>query len=463
MLPLGGKPFTPSLLSSVNRSSNPIPVPVNRNVENQSSVSGKTTNQELRPRPRVGLEAGVGANAGVKMKEDAMINSKDKEKNKEKDKEKNKMKIKTRYGSSINSKLPNESIQEYSVMNKFYYTEQKYRELLAIQTETGEEPANMRHSIQQCSADFSCGENYACDVNTGRCLSTDKIPFQTVNTLKLSGKKLTGSGRNIVRHLLENENYTLDDIITSTKRIEERKSLNENHIRLSDQARDYIKKNFYSILDFNMQKYPLLTRVVNKHNIDIKVDWPAGIKLITDFVNKGDENIRLMYMLSKILGENKSMRYASRDEFPPILNCIANILVESSILQKFPTRINMIKIERGGGMKFGNNLSKLETCILSTGGNMIMNVEDKYKDQDKDKDKDEEKRVDNKEAQSNYKIPLLGGSVLSIDPTKFTHGVEQGNNIITNIPKVDIDVYDCFDREYKWERRDSILAIFHVE
>lgn len=307
------------------------------------------------------------------------------------------------------------------------------------------------HGNVACSAEFSCPDYHACDVDTKMCVSTDIIPDWTV----VNGKIIAGSGKAIIEYMLD-QGIPLGDIIDSNKYI------------LTRYMKDYIeiiKKNIrlydnVGIIDNRKDSSEGITIKdipgsfsnivqVGKYMIN-RTGWPSGLRMIADFLSyKSQEslfnllegkkwvpashNIHIQYYGYKYNTQTKT--FTPGDIFPDILKCISDFLYAHKIIKKIPNQITVTKYEAGAGYDAVNVPKSFgdELAILSTGSFTLLTFEKKGKI---------------------VEVPAIPGSLIILKGSS----IESWTN---SMPMREQDVYKIPHQENQtWKRGDRITIAF---
>jgi hypothetical protein len=305
-----------------------------------------------------------------------------------------------------------------------------------------------RHGILACGKDLSCPGAYACDLDTNKCLSTDIIPASS--WIIWQGKRITGSGKALVRYLITQGGASIYDVVN---------------------GRTPITYNMERYIEFLVDRYPNLVRTqsvlegsgdkvmsmsisrnesatqilppklpagdglddltsvfssvfrIEDVNISTK-GWPAGVTMIPNFIAIKDQTNLFTYImsqnwtLSKDLPDVRQYGYIyggnrlSHTEFPSYIQCLVDVLYEYKIL---PVMVNHVIVTKYlpehtvTGKLFNHDREMFEDVMatLSLGSSTLVNFTSNA---------------------SSIDIPFLPGSLFIMSNTEqepsWTHTIE---------------------------------------
>lgn len=279
-------------------------------------------------------------------------------------------------------------------------------------------PNDKIHGKLPCREDVSCPDSYACDLDTMKCLSVDRLPVHQMTSYE--EKTITGSGKSIIEYYLS-KGVPLSDILNGKVPT----------TLFSDNYVQAIKKEKNRESHLEMKNLPtVFTQVMSVRNITINLSgWPAGLTMVPDFLdNKSEQNLVKKIGLfdgneldsRKLVGRNGGVnsllygyvfdpkfRKLIRLEDPPsFLKCIADFLYQHKFISTYPNQITVNKYLPGEGISphVGNDNTESEIVRVSLGSPALMVFEK------------ESRKVE---------IPLVPGSlfVISREAKTWSHSV----------------------------------------
>lgn len=247
-------------------------------------------------------------------------------------------------------------------------------------------PNDKFHGKLSCREDASCPVSYACDLDTMKCLSVDRLPVHQITSYK--DKIITGSGKSIVEHYLS-KGVPLSDILDGKV---PRTLFSDNYVQA-------IKKEKSREGHLEMKNLPtVFTQVMSVRNITIDLSgWPEGLTMVPDFLDNNSEQNLIKKIESfegngpdsrKLVRENgevESLLYGyaidpdSRklvrvDDPPSVLKCIADFLYQHKFISTYPNQITVNKYLPGQGIPshVGHADTQSEIVGVSLGSPVLM-------------------------------------------------------------------------------------------